>query len=316
MENPTVDNYYAFFKELVAKKPGNGKPKYAFTVAGDISEIDYTFDMAFGINQTWLKNDDGKYVYSRVSNQQKEKLKFYNKLFKEGLLDPQYLTKQWDTKEKAFYDGDAAIIPGTAGKVIDIYDGKLTQVNGKDASLVLLPPAKGEHQGYGATDVTKESRGFAISSNSENKDVVFKVLDYMASPEGQKIDRFGFEGEHYTVENGTMKLTDKYYAEWFARFWEPVEYTPATPLDETTPLLGKAATESLQSAEQFYQEDNNFIIPDEYAANWDAMNNLYLEYTADFITGKRPISDFAKFVDEWNKAGGDQITKLANKNLK
>ena len=31
MENPTVDNYYAFFKELVEKKPGEGKPSYALT---------------------------------------------------------------------------------------------------------------------------------------------------------------------------------------------------------------------------------------------------------------------------------------------
>ncbi|MBG9444195.1 extracellular solute-binding protein [Cytobacillus firmus] len=316
MENPTVDTYYSFFKELVEKQPGGDKPKYAITVAGDIAEIDYMFDMAFGINKTWLQKEDGSYEYSRVSKQQKEKLEFYNKLYKEGLLDPQYLTKQWDTKEKAFFDGEAAIIPGTAGKVIDIYEGKMVQVSGEEASLVMLPPAKGEYQGFGATDVTKESRGIAISANSENKDLVFKILDYMASPEGQMIDRFGFEGEHYNEVDGKLQLTDKYYSEWFARFWEPADYTPATPVDDSTPLLSESAEKSLQSAEEFYEEDNSFIIPEEYVANWDAMQNLYMEFTTDIITGKRPISDFEKFVKEWNEAGGEQITELANENLK
>ncbi|GAA0316710.1 hypothetical protein GCM10008967_04140 [Bacillus carboniphilus] len=317
MENPTVDNYYAFFKELVEKQPGgNGKPAYALTVAGDIAEIDFTFDMAFGINQTWLKKDDGTYEYARVSQQQKEKLEFYHKLYADGLLDPQFLTKQWDTKEKAFYDSEAAVIPGTAGKVIDIYDGKMVQVNGDDASLVLLPPAKGEFQGYGATDVTKESRGIAISSQSENKELVFKILDYMASPQGQMIDRFGFEGEHYNIVDGNIELTDKYYSEWFARFWEPVEFTSPTPVSEKTPLLGESASKSLEDAQEFYAEDNSFIIPEEYVANWDAMQNLYKEFTTDVITGKRPISDFDAFVEDWYSAGGEQITEYANETLK
>jgi putative aldouronate transport system substrate-binding protein len=316
MENPTVDNYYAFFKELVEKQPGDGKPKYAITVAGDIAEIDYMFDMAFGINKTWLQKEDGSYEYARVSKQQKDKLEFYNKLYKEGLLDPQYLTKQWDTKEKAFFDGEAAIIPGTAGKVIDIYEGKMVQVSGEEASLVMLPPAKGEYQGFGATDVTKESRGIAISANSKKKDLVFKILDYMASPEGQMIDRFGFEDEHHKVVDGKIQLTDKYYSEWFARFWEPVDFKPTTPIDETTPLLSESAEKSLKSAEEFYAEDNSFIITEENVANWDATQNIYKEYTTDFITGKRPISDFDKFVKAWNEAGGKQITEHANKTLK
>ena len=86
MENPTVDNYYAFFKELVEKKPGEGKPSYALTAAGDIAEINFIFNTAFGLDTTWLKKEDGTYEYSKVSQKEKEKLTFYNKLYKEGLL--------------------------------------------------------------------------------------------------------------------------------------------------------------------------------------------------------------------------------------
>lgn len=315
MEDPTIDNYHAFFKELVEKKPGDGKPSYALTAAGDIAEIDFIFDTAFGLDATWLKKDDGTYEYSKVSQNEKEKLTFYNQLYQEGLLDPQFITKQWDTKEDAFYKGDAAVITGTAGKIIDLYDGRMQELGGEEANLVVLPPAKGEGgQGFGATDVTKESRGLAISSQSAHKDVAFKVFDYLASPKGQMLDRLGFEGEHYEVADGEIELNEKYYSEWYARFWEPVEIESETPLK--TPLLGEPGTEALQMASEYYTEDNNFIIPEQFIANWDAMNNLYKEYSTDFITGKKDLAQFDQFVEAWNNAGGAEITQYANDNIK
>lgn len=315
MANPTTDNYYKFFKELVENPPaGDGKPANAVTVAGDITELDFIFKMAFGLDQTWLKKSDGTYEYSRISTNEKEKLTFYNKLYNEGLLDPQYLTKQWDTKEKAFYDGETAVIVGTNGKIIDIYNGKMTQVNGEDAELVVLPPAKGVSQGFAPTDITKESRGIAISSQSNHKDIAFQVLDYLASPKGQMVDRVGFENEHYTIVDGTIELTEKYYNEWYARFWEPAEFEPSHPLK--TPLLSEPAEQSQALAKEYYSEDNNFIIPEELIAKWDAMENVYKEYTTDIITGKVPVSDFDKFVEAWMKVGGDEVTKYANENLK
>lgn len=313
LENPTIDNYYAFFKELVEKKPGGDKPVYAITAAGSISELDAIFKMAFGINQTWLKKADGTYEHSLVSEKEKEKLAFYHRLYSEGLLDPQFITKQWDTKEDAFYKGEAAVIAGTAGKVIDIYNGKMVQVNGEAAQLTVLPAAKGEYQGYGMVDVTKESRGIAISAQSKHKDIAFRVLDYLASPKGIELDSLGFEGEHYHIVDGQIELNDKYYAEWYARFWEPKEVKFDKPLK--TPLLGEAAQQSLDLANDYYTEDNNFLIPEEFVTQWDAMNNLYREFATDIVTGKRPISDFDQFVSEWHRLGGEALTKYANEVL-
>ncbi|MFY0760448.1 extracellular solute-binding protein [Metabacillus dongyingensis] len=312
--DPTIDNYYNFFKELKTNPPGGaGKPAYAFTAAGDLEELNAIFNMSFGITSSWL-NSGGQFEYYKVSNQEKEKLAFYQKLYKEGLLDPGYITKEWDTKEKAFYDGEAGVIVGTAGKVIDIYNGKMMQTNGENAGVKVLPPAKGEGQGFGAADVTKEARGVAISSQSAKKELAFKILDYLASPKGQMIDRLGFEGEHYKVTDGKIDLTNTYYEQWFARFWEPSEFKPEMPLKK--PLLGKTAEESLNMVNEFYKEDNLFILPEEYIANWDAMENLYKEYATDIITGKRPLEDFDVFVKEWNAAGGKEITEYANKQLK
>lgn len=314
MEDPTIDNYYAFLKELKASNlGGKGSPAYSLTAAGNSIEIDEIFDQAFGNKSTWIKDKDGKYIYNKVSNNEKEKLTFYSKLYKEGILDPEYLTKQWDTKEKAFYENQAAVIVGTAGKVIDIYEGKIKKANGEAVELTVLPAAKGKAQGYLPIDVSKESRGVAISATSKNKDVSFEILDFLASEKGQMIDRLGVEGEHYVIKDNKIQLTEK-SQEWYAKFWEPSKVTLGKELEK--PLLGKAGTKSLEDVNKFYTEDINFVMPEELAVKWDSVNNLYKEYSADIITGKRPISDFDKFVVEWYKNGGDDITKKANEVLK
>ena len=77
----------------------------------------------------------------------------------------------------------------------------MTSANGEDAQLVVLPPAKGVSQSYTSVDVTKESRGFALNIDSENKEAAVAVLDFMASPEGRILDKIGVEGKQYTIED-------------------------------------------------------------------------------------------------------------------
>ena len=52
------------------------------------------------------------------------------------------------------------------------------------------------------------------------------------------------------------------------------------------------------------------------AAQWDAMNNLYNEYASDIVRGERPVDDFDKFVQEWNKAGGDAFEPILAEKFK
>ncbi|WP_079911992.1 extracellular solute-binding protein [Paenibacillus sp. 32352] len=312
LANPTIDNYYTFLKEV---KDKNGA-KFAYTTAGTLDELDATFGQAFGLTSTWIKGSDGKYAFGKTTSFEKDKLEFYAKLYKEGLLDPEFLTKKWDTKEKAFYDGQAAVIAGTQGKVIDIYNNKTMSQNGANAKIMPLPPAKGKGQGYTPVDVSKESRGFAIGKTSKNKEMAFAVLEFLASPKGQMLDKLGVEGEQYKIVDNKIKLTDK-FAEWYARFVEStVNFKPDKEFDPSTPYLSEPAAKSLEMMASMSSKDNSFIIPAELAAKWDACNALYKEFAANVVTGKKSIADFDKFVQDWNAAGGKEMTEYANKTIK
>ena len=130
------------------------------------------------------------------------------------------------------------------------------------------------------------------------------------------MDLIGYEGTHYNVVNNEIELTDKYYSEWFARFWEPTEPQLDLPFSASTPMYSEPGKNSKEAVGQYYKEDNDFSIPEESISQWDAMENLYKEYSADIITGKKPLDSFDEFVTKWYEAGGKEITEHANKTIK
>lgn len=177
LANPTIDNYHKLFQELKAKGY-----EAVWTVPGDLSEINNTFDQAFGLTSTWLQQEDGSYIYAPVSDQAKEKLQFYAQLYKEGILDNDYLTDTWETKENKFYSGQTAIVSGTQGAVIDVYNNNQVAANGESASLTVFASRQGRRPGLHPLLRGQGDRGMAISALSEHQDLAFQVLDFMCSP--------------------------------------------------------------------------------------------------------------------------------------
>lgn len=308
LENATIDNYYALFKEMKDKDICD----YPITTDGTLLKLDSVFNHGFGVTST-IMNIDGNYVYSKATEFEKDKLAFYAKLYAEGLLDPEFITKQWDTMEQAFYEGTAGFVSGTAGDVVNVYNNKMIQTNGAASELIVLPPAKGVSQAYQSIDVTKETRGFAINADSKVKDAAWAVLEFMAGTEGRKLDKLGIKDIHFTQANGKYVLTDK-YPEWWSKFWPTLNGIDATTVEGD--LLTQPAVDSLDATLVYSYSDINVILPDDLLPLKDAMDKLYTEYSTDIILGVRDIDSFDEFVEKWNAAGGDEINKYLAENIK
>ncbi|WP_248306355.1 extracellular solute-binding protein [Devosia oryzisoli] len=310
MEPPTtVEEYEALFQAIHdADLDGDGTTgnTLGLTGYGNTSELDSIFNQAFGVTGTWMKNADGQWVNSRITDQEKAKIAFYADLASKDLFDKEFVTNTWDVKEDKFYSGKAGVIFGSSPEVIDIYGGKMRQAHpGEDISLTLLPIPEGPGgKGLAAVDVSKESRGFAISALSENKETAFKVLDFMASKEGQDIDRMGFEGTQYTKDGDAVTFTDA-ISTWYARFFNAANWQPPTP------LLSDTAQQALDNLKSDFTPDNAFVWPAEYAADVDATEQVYRSWVAKFITGEASMDQWDQFVSEFNAAGGERMTEYA-----
>lgn len=308
----TVQDYYTVLSAFANSDfDHNGeKDTYGVTVTGDTDRLDDIFNAAFSMPTTWIKDETGKYIYSKVSWCEKEKLAFYRKLVEEKILDPDYAVTKWDSMEEKLYTGKVGMIIGSAGKVVEIYNTKLRNAGIETDLIPLDPPIGNSGNGLASVDVTREDKGFAISNQCEHKDLAFRVLEFMASDEGQLLDRLGIEGRDYTIDGyGNITRTKK-GEEWYARFFDVPSW------ESPVPLLSDIAQESLDIASRYYTEDINFEIPKEYSTNWDEMTGLYKEYSYKIINGEIGIEKFDEFVEKWYKAGGEEITELAQEKLK
>lgn len=303
LADPTVDNYLAFFRELKE----SGLAKYAVSEDGSTGRMDSYFNHAFGVTATIMKQGDA-YVYSMVTDAEKAKLQFYAQLYQEGLLDPDYITKTWDTMEQSFYEGETALITGRAGDVVQVYNTKVLSLYGEAGELMALPPAKGVGQAFRSIDVTKEERGLAINADSpkEVQDAAFAILDFAASPEGRMIDVLGVEGTHYEVKDGVITFLPQKDAYW-SRFFPTTDGLPEG-LKLSRPVMSAPAVESLALAKQFYAQDLNVPLPEELQPLYQAARSVYTEYASDFVRGVRSFDDWDEFVTKFNAVGGEQLS--------
>lgn len=309
LADPTIENYTKLFDELAEGR------KAVFGLDGSLKGINAMFDQAFGLTSTWIPDESGNYVYGKVSDQALEQLKYYADLYKRGIIDKDYLNANWEVKENDFYSGNTAIISGNQGAVINLYNSNQVAANGEGAALTVLPPAKGVAQGYLPLDVSKESRGFAISALSEHKDLAFEVLDFAVSEQGRILDLLGTEGDDYTVENGVYTLLPA-HDNWYANFFETFANFNLDAMNPETPYWSDAALSSAEMTDTYATLDNAFVIPDEYIVSWDAAESKLAEFTADFVIGNKTEADWDAFVEEWNSVGGASVTEYANSILK
>ncbi|WP_339641826.1 extracellular solute-binding protein, partial [uncultured Pelagibacterium sp.] len=132
LDAPTnLDEWTAFLTEMSQSDfDGNGEQDtYGILAPDNTAELDAIFNQSFGVSATWLEDENGEWIHSRVSDAERDKLAYYQMLYAEGILDPEYVTSNWEVKEDKFYSGRVAVIMGTAGPVVEIYKTKMAEAN-------------------------------------------------------------------------------------------------------------------------------------------------------------------------------------------
>jgi putative aldouronate transport system substrate-binding protein len=311
----TVEEYTALFQAIHdgdLDGDGTAGNTLGLTSYVNTNELDDIFNQAFGVTGTWMKDASGAWIAARVSDAEKAKLSYYADLAAKGLFDKEYVTNKFDVKEDKFYTGKAGVIFGSSAETVGIYGGKMAAAHpGETIELQLLPVPSGPGgQGLQAVDVSKESRGWAISALSQHPAEVMKVMDFLASPAGQIVDRMGFEGTHYTkAADGTITATPE-MSTWYARFSYAPSFKPQVE------WRSQASLDFLASVSKWFKPDNSFVMPADLAPDVDAAENVYRSWVAKFITGEAGMDQWDAYVAEWTAAGGQKLTDYARTVLK
>ena len=152
-------------------------------------------------NGQWLIDEDYNATYKFASKKVREYFQWLNRMYNEGILDPEFATQTHDDYIAKISSGRVLALFDTLwdyqdGEKILKQDGKLEQTYcglplGMDES-VKVPTLM--YQGLAT------GQGVGITTSCENPEAAIKYLDYICSDEGQVLVNWGIEGTNYLVD--------------------------------------------------------------------------------------------------------------------
>ncbi|NLM10828.1 MAG: extracellular solute-binding protein [Clostridiaceae bacterium] len=208
----TTEEFYQVlkaFKEMDAN--GNGDPNDEIPLSSVKSGTGVQFD-GFLMNpfiltphpeRMWV--DNGKVIYSPIEEGYREGLAYLHRLYKEGLIYPESFTQDMKAQVNLNENGDVPVIgaflalrPGYANDLSTLPNSK------KWEQYQSLPPLKGpDGEAIAAWNpYAMYQTGIAsITKDCKYPEAAFRLIDYIATPEGTLRTAEGIEG------NGWRKAT-------------------------------------------------------------------------------------------------------------
>lgn len=312
----TLDEYVnvlEVFKENGVPYPYAGRKNFAYTGA---------FFGAFGaFPSTWGQDAEGKIVPDMIRPEMKEALEFHAMLNREGLIDPESMTNSGSEWTDKISSGKVGMWTHNA-QLLPRWNVRVTE-NVPDAEVVLVPAPVGPEGHSGMYNYSEVYQSLYINKDFKEPLRLLKVLDQMASEEGQKFFSYGQEGVHHTINaNGEME------------FVYPDDSSKAKSLKAITNLnlVGDASYDkhtitSQDKGEELLDWFQN-VAPNEGYSNYDVGRPEALENEMDLFPGRNArfnemaakiflgqVSDDAhdEFVKQFYEMGGDKVIEEVNR---
>lgn len=211
LESPaTPEEFYNVLKAFKDQKgatapfsPSNWGLHYGMIEEGAITT-------PFNLPQAAFYQKDGTVHYGYYESEYKEVLYYLNKLYNEGLLDPNFATIDNNTVNSNFMNGISGATVGAVGGGIGNY---LSTMEGKDpkfnvSAVGSLVSKRGDTAMSGQYDNPIYGIATVITTACKNKEAAAQFLNYGYTEEGSKLFNFGIEGESYTMVNDVPTYTD------------------------------------------------------------------------------------------------------------
>lgn len=155
-------------------------------------------------NGQWLIDENYNATYKFTSPKIREYFKWLNKMYNEGILDPEFATQTHDDYIAKISSGRVVALFDT---LWDYQDGekilKADKKLGKTYCGIPLSMDKDTKVPTMMYQGLPTGQGVGITTACENPEAAIKYLDYICSDEGQVLVNWGIEGTNYKIdENG------------------------------------------------------------------------------------------------------------------
>ncbi len=333
----TFDDLYTILKAYKEKNPDSYPlttivaPRVLYRMSMPSFGMSVGLNSATGTNTLSWDYDKNEYFAGAISQQYKDYITFFNKLYAEGLLDPEMTQDATATSQK--------LATGASMATYGYYD----QIGGWEQSseiegmkLQMYPPLEGPG---GAHHQPKNSVGggilFPISTaiRADFEQVVRKVDEIFFSEEAAKIWCIGEEGVTYTMDGDTIVYNEEILAspDGIYKYMQNAYGTGAdglqlvwynaremTKYDENYAAINATVAE-MPDAIQYIPPTPSFddATAEEASLLQTTLSDTFEVWNDAFLTGKKSLeADWDAYVQEMKDKGIEQLLSIYNEHKK
>jgi putative aldouronate transport system substrate-binding protein len=267
---------------------------------------------------------DGKPVIADIQPEAKEALKLLAKWYKDGVIDPEFVTKEntggyWALSQ-AFMNGRLGItggamfyhympetVTGTAGKCYS----ETLKVN-PDIKMSFGVPPVGPDGKSGTASWGAMGEGIGITTKAakdpKKVELLLKMLDDAYNEENieyTKTVMYGKEGVDYKIENGKLSRLNNDMKELNKK---GIVVFPGSVVVQKE--VNSGLYEFADKVASYDSITNSGLPVGDATEKYGAqLSTLKQEAYMEIITGVKDIDYFDEFVKKFNKSGGEEIQK-------
>lgn len=243
-----------------------------------------------------------------ITDDMKNLLTYAADLYDNGLLDPEYPTNKADKVNEKLISNRSGMVSSGWADMKNRHDALAEKdPNGKFVWTNPVGP-----DGRSGQNMNSPARiYFYLPIHSKIPRDVINFIDIYVEEDVKNVVSYGWEDEHYTIEDGLIVATPKaeeiryriYFQLWdskedflnrvylkgfgkdydamkpFATIEDPMWYAPLIPI----------------------KQDKSQVLAD-----------ITNQYFIKFITNALPLSQFDQYVQEWKTSGGDEVVAAVN----
>jgi putative aldouronate transport system substrate-binding protein len=334
----TWDDVYTMLKEMKKAYPKSYPLSDRFnqpTPGGNLFNLlaqAHGTSGGWGYQPAYWDVTTSKFVYPGAMDQYRQMLEYLNKLFKEGLLDPETFTQNDDKARQKLANSQSFVISTNAQFLLIQYRPDFAKTNPK-ATIAKIPVPIGP-VGPVIDSVTRLENGMMISKkarDSKNFVAMMQLVDWLwYSDAGQEFTKWGIEGTTFVKDSagnyqpapgitflGMNPSGTKDLRKDFGFGNGVFAYGGSTKLLESTFSAEEKAFQAEMNTRKLLAVPPPAPLSDterEQATLWEAPLKDYLfEQSLKFVLGTRSLSQWDGFVSELKAKNSQQYIDVVNK---
>jgi putative aldouronate transport system substrate-binding protein len=349
LEGPeTVDDLESIAKAFMEQDPDGNGAADTIGITGTLNPVQvpsnlHGFDGIFNAYgsypEMFYRDAEGKIVYGSVQSETKDALAKLAQLYKDGVIDPEFATKNTDQSNELVVSGQAGIMAGpwwiswwplgdavTNDPNADWQPYALKDKNGGytfsmgDFTYSFVVVKKGFSNPEVALKILNMENDLSYGLNNapqyypnfnEIWTLLFPVPFLVEDP--YVVERMGKEYQEALDGTRDPETFSEAMKLEFAQIQEDMAAPRSVPASWSTRMARLNAALFLGAGYNEVRNDPSVsrMLPNEAA--WPSLKKLEEETFLQIITGAKSIDDFDAFVEQWNSAGGTALLENLNK---